>query len=398
MRLFDRINKYVHVQFVAAEIPKMLLELTEAKIELYDITHLDDLTAVIRIRKNRLRNTEEILKRRGCSYKIVARKDGLWTAASILRRPVFWAGMFLFLVLTGFLPGRIFAIRVEGNISVPERYILACAEQCGIRFGKPAREVRSEKVKNEMLHRMPQLQWVGVNTNGCIATIQVKERSMVNKRESTDTVSSITANRDGVICDLTVLKGTPLCTVGQTVQAGDVLISGYTDCGLKVQAQNAEGEVFAYTLHKNTFVALQPESLRGERKVKKTCYWIKIGKNVIKLCNHSGISDTTCVKMYLEEFWTFPGGFQLPISFIRETRQYYDVLPFAEQEGDSLDWIDDFAETYLQQRMIAGEILAKEQHLQVTDSDIRINGSYSCREMIGQVKYEETIERNAEDN
>ena len=102
--------------------------------------------------------------------------------------------------------------------------------------------------------------------------------------------------------------------------------------------------------------------------------------------------------MYLEEFWTLPGGFQLPISFIRETRQYYDVLPFAEQEGDSLDWIDDFAETYLQQRMIAGEILAKEQHLQVTDSDIRINGSYSCREMIGQVKYEETIERNAEDN
>ena len=39
MRLFDRINKYVHVQFVAAEIPKMLLELTEAKIELYDNTH-----------------------------------------------------------------------------------------------------------------------------------------------------------------------------------------------------------------------------------------------------------------------------------------------------------------------------------------------------------------------
>ena len=47
-----------------------------------------------------------------------------------------------------------------------------------------------------------------------------------------------------------------LCAPGQAVSKGQVLISGYTDCGLCVLSQRAQGEVMAYT--GRSFSALMP--------------------------------------------------------------------------------------------------------------------------------------------
>ena len=80
-------------------------------------------------------------------------------------------GLCLLLLLVCILPTRVLFMRVEGNESIPENLILEAAEDCGIRFGASRSAVRSEKVKNGILSRISELQWVGVNTKGCIAVI-----------------------------------------------------------------------------------------------------------------------------------------------------------------------------------------------------------------------------------
>ena len=92
----------------------------------------------------------------------------------MLFRPVLLAGLGILFLLAMYLPSRVLFIRVEGNMQIPDRQILAAAEECGIRFGASRREVRSEKVKNALLSSVPQLQWAGVNTAGCVATISVR--------------------------------------------------------------------------------------------------------------------------------------------------------------------------------------------------------------------------------
>jgi len=42
--------------------------------------------------------------------------------------------------------------------------------------------------------------------------------------------------------------------------------------------------------------------------------------------------------------------------------------------------------------MIAGEILSEDIHLQRNEDVYTLMGTYSCNEMIGQVKYEEILE------
>ena len=67
-------------------------------------------------------------------------------------------------------------------------------------------------------------------------------------------------SRDGFIVSATVTRGNFLCRVGQSVKAGQVLISGYTDCGICIQATRAEGEIYAQT--SRDFAAVTPLSGR----------------------------------------------------------------------------------------------------------------------------------------
>ena len=101
----------------------------------------------------------------------------------------------------------------------------------------------------------------GVNTSGCVATVSVRERTDPEVTEQDSAVSNIVASRDGFIVSATVTRGNFLCRVGQSVKAGQVLISGYTDCGICIQATRAEGEIYAQT--SRDFAAVTPRRVDG---------------------------------------------------------------------------------------------------------------------------------------
>lgn len=396
MGLLDR---YLCVRFVSAEPETMLSKLLLADLELLDITYIDFLTAEIKIKKGQLADMQRVFEKSGIHYKIVRKEGILWGLQNLRKRPVLVVGMILFLVLSFVLPGRIFFIHVVGNERVPDRLILSQAEECGIVFGIKAVQVRSENVKNRLLAKLPQLQWLGITTEGSVATIQVKERSEPEDQPvQNNVVSSIVAARDGILAQMTVYRGNPLFRVGQSVKEGDVIVSGYTDCGIKLKAERAQAEVFAYTMRENQFVAPSPTVCRGELTEKHTCYRLRIGKKVINLCNHSGILDTTCVKMYSEENWNLPGGFDLPVSVIKVTTLYYQPAETENNREEAYTWLPQFAQKYLFHQMIAGKILDEKLQWDISDAGCVLTGNYDCHEMIGLVRNEETIEQNAEDN
>ena len=146
------------------------------------------------------------------------------------------------------VPGRVFFIEIEGNQQIPDRLILEVVQENGIQFGAVRRDIRSEKIKNILLEKIPQLQWVGVNTNGCVAVISVRERQFENDSQEYS-FGSIVASRDAIIQQITVLRGTQLCKVGQAVKAGEILVSAYKDYGISVKMTGAKAEIYGQTEH-----------------------------------------------------------------------------------------------------------------------------------------------------
>lgn len=383
---------YVSVSVTSANVAAVIQKINAAGITAYQVQQVGDLTLQFDLRRQDLRKVRRILKRSGDSLHLVSRGGLFWLLKGVLRRPVMLLGILALLLLTAWIPKRIYFVQVEGNQQIPAAKIVEAAESCGIKFGAVRRDVRSEKMKNALLAAVPELQWAGVNTTGCLAIISVRERAQPEALEPLPKVSSILASRDGVITELTVKSGTPICKVGQAVTAGQVLVSGYTDCGICIRATRSEGEIYALT--KRQLQVITPAKV-GRILVQNTSdkkITVIFGKKRINFSKGSGISDVTCGKMYQEYTLTLPGGFALPVRIAVEQWTEYDLRQQAVDGQYAGEIMSRFVERYLQSQMIAGTVQTKKEDLIAQEEIFLAKGDYVCHEMIGITRIEERID------
>lgn len=340
----------------------------------------------------------KLAQKRGDCLKILGKRGIYWMLPRLLRRPVLLLGAAVLTGLTLFLPSRILFVQVEGNAAVPARQILEAAAQSGLAFGTSRRQVRSEKVKNALLSKIPQLQWAGVNTSGCVATVSVRERTVLPPAQDPVGVSSLCAVRDGYIRSITATAGTALVQPGQTVQAGQVLISGYTDCGLRLRGEQAKGEVFAQTQQELTAVLPAKWTLRGQSLAQRRSYSLLIGKNRINLWKDSGIWEDTCGRMYEEHYITLPGGFRLPLALCIQTRTTFALTSETIPEAQAGKELTDFARRTVLKRMVAGEIQQAAEHLRQDGGCFWLEARYVCQEMIARQRQEQIGENHGENS
>lgn len=391
MDLWQSINGMVTLRLTCADPPGILTAIHNANIVLHQVSMPDEMTLSVTVRRQDVRNMHRLLKNKGVDIQRDGHRGSYWTLRSLLRRPVLVGGILCLLVLCAYLPTRVFFFRVEGNVNVPTRLILEQAAACGLDFGASRRQVRSEKVKNALLEAIPQLQWAGVNTAGCVATISVRERQLSAPQDPTEGVSSIVATRDGIIQEVTVTGGSAACKVGQAVKAGQILVSGYTDCGISIRAERAKGEIYALTERKITAYMPADWTYRGGKQSVTKKYGLIIGKKRINFYKGSGILDTGCVKMYEENFLTLPGGLQLPLAIVTEVWVSYPPSSVSVSVDEASSKLTDLAREHLQQTMIAGRILSQNEAVSREDGVLKLEGIYGCLEMIGKEQNEEII-------
>lgn len=398
MELQQRISGTVCVRLISADIALALEYISNTGICVSKVKQKDTLTAEFRIARGQLRDLNTIIQSRGDRLELVGREGAYWGFRRLIKRPVLVFGLIFLLFLTLFLPTRVLFIRVEGNNFVPACKILEVAESCGVTFGAKARKIRSEQIKNGMLQSIPQLQWAGVNMDGCVAVISVREKTKPTKTEDSDTVSSLVALRDGYITELIVTAGSAQCKIGQTVKAGQVLISGYTDCGSHIQATRAQGEVFASTQRKVEVIALRGTTEKAEIAQIHTSYGMIVGKKQINFSKWSGISDIGCDKIKSVQYIILPGGFRLPIAFVKQTVIRYDTETVIRSEEDCKERVSCFAKEYLIQDMLAGRVENSSEETELQDDIFVLKGMYQCHEMICKSRTEEIMHTNEQSN
>ncbi len=392
MGLFHSLYGMIHIELISADIPGLLSKISENNISVASLRSVDEMTVCAKILRTDYKKVYTIIQRRGDKLTVLEKRGIYWKSKRLVLRPVLLTGISVLLLLSLIVPSRIFFVTVEGNSSVPSKLIIEAADKCGISFFASRRRVRSEKVKNALLEEVPELQWVGVNTAGCVATINVTEKTVsLQPEEAPNSISSIVASRDGVIWECSVLRGNQLCQVGQVVTEGQTLVSGYTDCGITIKATRAEAEIYARTLRDLEVVTPVITEKRISQGDKKTNYSLLFGKKLIKLFKGSGISDASCVKIYEQIKLTLPGGFQLPVSLIRETVE--DCNFSAVTQTDDYEWLPDASISYLHTQMIAGQILGQDIQTELQNEICYLYGKFACLEMIGQEKEEVILQR-----
>lgn len=394
MKPWQSITGMLNVE-ITSPVPEQTLDrILLSGIPIYRVTQISELACTLLIHRRDFPKMEEILQKQGAALRVRYRTGLFWQVRSLFHRPFLLLGLAVLIASALYLPSRIFFVEVTGNSTVPTRQILAAAEDCGIRFLASRKTVRSEKMKNSLLSSIPQLQWAGINTSGCRAVITVRERKEDPNEDNARIVSNIIADRDGYILSGTILSGTPLFQPGDTVQKGQVLVSGYTDCGILIEAGRAQGDILAQTNRSLTAVTPSESRSRTQLREIKTRYSLLLGKKRINFWKYSRIPQGDCVRMYEEYYVTLPGGFQLPAAVCIDRYFCYETQSAVLPEADAQLLLAQFSDQYLKHRMIAGEILQTQQTMEVTEDLYALTGSYVCAEIIGREIREQIGDQN----
>lgn len=394
MEIAQVIGGTITVELLSADASSSMETILQNDIPVYKIEYIDELRIRFQVNRKDYKKLAGILRRKGNKLKVIAKNGLFWTLSPLKRRPVLVFGVLFLIAWILFLPTRIFFVKVEGNIRIPTGRILAAAEDSGICFGAVRREIRSEKVKNTLLSALPELEWAGVNTTGCVATISVQERSISDQVNDNSGISHIVAARDGVIDSCTATAGSLLCAPGQAVKKGEVLISGYTDCGIYVRAEKAEGEIYGQTVYELDVLAPTNYAIRGSGLGEIRRVSLILGKKRINFYKGSGISTGSCDKMYSEYYLTLPGGFILPVKLLIEYSTDYSQSNGTIPDHALASVLEDSALKYLKSQMIAGSVLQQDTQLVRQDDGVLLRGEYVCLEMIGREQREQIGEQN----
>ncbi|MGM9604822.1 MAG: sporulation protein YqfD [Faecousia sp.] len=387
----------VRIRVTSANIWGSIRLLNDHSIPVFHVRQEDDLTFSFEINRKHFSALRALLEKRGDRIALVQKTFLHAVQQSILQRPVLYMGLFLFFAISLLLPTRILVVEVEGNQIIPTRKILEAADEAGIKLFTPCAQVRSEKMKNALLSAIPELQWAGINTYGCKAVISVQERAAAEPlKQDSKMVSSIIADRDGIIQSFTALQGTAQCREGQAVKKGQILISGYTDCGICIRADRAQGEVYAQTLR--TVQTVTPSSCQTrEQQREQRRYTIILGKKRINLWKDSGIWDSSCGRISREYRLTLPGGFTLPVSIACETLSWYSEAEENVDEETARDELIAFSQNYLSDQMIAGTVSYADEVMETKPGVYLLNGQYICTEMIGRERLENGAQHEQSD-
>ena len=98
--------------------------------------------------------------------------------------------------------------------------------------------------------------------------------------------------------------------------------------------------------------------------------------------------------MYEEYYITLPGGFRLPIALCVEEYTFYETQTAAIPQTGAEVSLSEFAGSYLDYQMVAGEIRSKTETVSLENSVYRLQGEYICVEMIGRQRQEQIGDTN----
>ncbi len=372
-------GKYT-VKLTSAELEKVLTRILQTGIQISNLTKVDEVSCAFSLSRRAFSSANRIAVRNNGELEIQNRKGIYWNFIPILSRPFLLLCIFLLFFASAWIPQRILFVQIQGNKEIDTETIRSVAAESGVEPGAMRKELRSEEIKNYMLEKIPQLSWMGLNTNGCVAVISVSEKTN-GLIDHAAAPGNVYAGTDGLVERITAVEGIAQCGPGDAVAKGQILIAGARECGQVLMQTRASGEVIGQT-KRSLHAVLMEDTLT--KQVTGNFNWhisLILGKKRINLWKDSGICHSSCGRMYKEYWFALPGGFPLPVCLAVECAQQWEEVDGIS--NDRKEFLSTFADGYLTSAMDSGQILDQKINVFQSGDLWHLEGEYLCREQLG---------------
>ncbi len=172
------------------------------------------------------RRLESLAQKAGVTVEILGSGGAPALLRSYRKRVGLLAGAVILLAALLFMGSFIWRIDIVGAEQVSETDIRNVLRDLGVRRGVLRDSIDAVDVARQMILRLPDLSWAAVNLRGSVATVEVKERVEPPVRVDDQVPHNVVAQKTGFITAMEVYEGQPTVKVGDSVAAGDILVSG----------------------------------------------------------------------------------------------------------------------------------------------------------------------------
>lgn len=226
---------------------RLLDEATKENIPLWD-TVPSDTAFTARCFAADYRRLRPLFRKAQMRVRLSKRQGAPFAFAGFRGRWGLAVGMIVAFYLFELLSSRVWVINVTGNETLSEEAILRTLSSYGVAVGCDFNEADVAALRLSALQALPDLAWLAANQDGCVLTVQVREKNE-SPPISPAYPADLVAACDGVIEQLTVTAGVAAVKSGDTVKAGDLLITGAVPTAVGDRFTHAAGTVIAHTEH-----------------------------------------------------------------------------------------------------------------------------------------------------
>lgn len=241
---------------LTSEFPERFINIcAQNNIALWEIERGDNHTLRVSMRGEGFRKAQTFTHRGIGQIRLVRRMGLPNFLLRYKKRYALMASVLLMVAALTALSMFIWEIDVSGNENISKEVILQELNELGIGIGTYRKSFKPKDIQNQMLIKIPELEWLAVNVTGSYASVEVREKEPKPIIVPENEPCNIVSEKAGLIVAINTLEGSASVKVGEAVEAGQLLVSGLINSNVVgVRQVHAMAEVTARTWYEYTSV------------------------------------------------------------------------------------------------------------------------------------------------
>ncbi len=171
-----------------------------------------------------------LLKKTGTRAAVLQKYGLPFFMSKMQKRKVFVAGLLGCLLFWVIMAGYIWNIEIEGNYVLTEDVLMDYLDEKGVHVAMKKSRLQIEGLEKALREDHDIITWTSVQVKGTTLLIHIKENEMPdyeqNMQQAQEDGIDLIATRSGTVSYIITRSGVPQVALGDTVEKGDVLVSG----------------------------------------------------------------------------------------------------------------------------------------------------------------------------
>ena len=332
--LYTELSGYVNIKVEGFFVERFINMCLAQDIFLWNIKYENNVLVKLKISVADFKKIKKIAKKTKSKVKIETKVGLPFFLYHYRKRKIFLILACIVFLLIFILTRFVWNIEITGtkNISVEE--LRAVLKEEGIKEGILKNSIETEEVINTIRLKREDIAWIGIKIKGTNVIVEVVEAKEKPEVIDETKICNIVAKKSATISKIIVQNGTARVSVGDVVNAGDLLVEGVMEGQYTGTRQvNAEATIYgkiSYEKSKKESLIQEIEKSTGKEEKK-----IEINLNNFKIILPKGVSkfenyDTIKTNKKLKLF----SNFYLPISFteIKFVEKQKEYKTYTEEE------------------------------------------------------------------